>query len=618
MLREAIESVLAQTYQDWELIVIDDGSTDDTRDVVASLQERDSRIRYVHQDNQGLPKTRARSLELSTGPYLAFLDDDDTFLPEKLERQVAFLERRQEVGLVYGSVDIVTSAGQRIETRPKDPSVTFQQLLARNTIQVAAVLIRRRCVERVGGFRSDLASSDDYELWLRMSRSFPMAFLKETVARYRSHDANMSRDLKRRYQSHMAIYRGLLRNGLSAMERRIVLRRCGVLSYARANHDRIAGNYRTAARHYASALKYDPTVGLHVRWSRFPHPVYRMSRAYGALLLCGWRSLWMDGGRASWAALGEQSGTAAQPRTDDGMIQAYRQRWIEGVSLDPQKALAANFVDELEAYSGLPRAEVERLFHNGTEEFAREWREQYQQRSDARTAFYDESFTQIFFVMHNSGLRADLSSPYLYLYAADFARRIGARRYLDYGAGTGSGATFFARQGMDTTLADISTRMLDFAKWRFQRRGLKATYVDIKQRSLPKSAFDLITCFHVLQHLEDPVAKIRELREALVKGGILIVNGGLKKDPERPMQPDHGGVKTARKFRSVGLQKLWKESDEMRQLSNTAPRAYRRVERSAALNAAYLAFDTMVTAPRLRRALWVATRPMHRLAGLGR
>jgi len=280
--------------------------------------------------------------------------------------------------------------------------------------------------------------------------------------------------------------------------------------------------------------------------------------------------------------------------------------------------VATNFVDELEEYSGLPRAEVKRLFENGTEEFAREWREQYQHRPDARTAFYDESFTQIFFVMHNSGLRVDLSSPYLYLYATDWASRIGVRRYLDYGAGTGSGAAFLARQGIETTLADISARMLDFARWRFERRALTARYLDVKQETLPKKSFDMITCFHVLQHLEDPVAKIRELREALVEGGILIVNGGLKSDPERPMQPDHGGARTARKFRSVGLQKLWKETDEMRRLSNTAPRAYRRVERSPAVNAAYLVFDTVVTAPWVRRGLWVATKPIHRVAGLGR
>jgi SAM-dependent methyltransferase len=288
---------------------------------------------------------------------------------------------------------------------------------------------------------------------------------------------------------------------------------------------------------------------------------------------------------------------------------AYQKRWSEGVCLDPGKDLATNFVDELEAYSGLPRAEVERLFSHGTEEFAKEWLERYQHAPDSRTRFYDESFTHIFFVMHNSALRAGLSSPYLYLYALDVAKRLGLRRYLDYGAGTASAATLFARDGFDTTVADISSRMLDFARWRFERRGLSAAYLDVKHDPLPRESFDLITCFHVLQHLEDPVAKMRELRGALKPGGILIINGGLTKDPERPMQPDHGGLRTTRKFRSVGLQMLWDHTRAMRALSNTGPKAYQRVERPELVNRLYYVFDTTLTSSALRRAIWLAAQP---------
>lgn len=299
-----------------------------------------------------------------------------------------------------------------------------------------------------------------------------------------------------------------------------------------------------------------------------------------------------------------------RPTASAEALERYRTRWVEGVCLDARKDLPTNCVDELEGYSKLPRTEVEQLFYHGTEVFAKEWLERYQHDPQARTRFYDESFTQIFFVMHNGGLRTDLSSPFLYIYAADWAQRLGLRRYLDYGAGTGSGAMFFARAGIETTLADISGRMLDFARWRFERRGLTATYVDIKQEPLPRETFDLITCFHVLQHLEDPVAKVRELRNALRPGGILIVNGAMTKDPDRPMQPDHGGERTRRKFRAVGLQNLWDETNQMRRVSNTSPRAYRRVERPALVNAAYLVFDTAVTSQALRRALRLATTPL--------
>jgi 2-polyprenyl-3-methyl-5-hydroxy-6-metoxy-1,4-benzoquinol methylase len=293
-------------------------------------------------------------------------------------------------------------------------------------------------------------------------------------------------------------------------------------------------------------------------------------------------------------------------------VHAYRKRWTEGVCLDPRKSVAENFVDELEAYSKLPREEVERLFYNGTEEYAKEWREQYQHDPNARVTFYDDSFTHIFFVMHNSALRTELSSPLLYLYGLDLARRLGAETYLDYGAGTGSGASFFARAGLETTVADISSRMLEFTRWRFERRGCRARYLDLKREPLPTGAFDLITCFHVLQHVEDPVATMRELRDALKPGGVLLVNGALRKDPARPMQPDHGGERTRRKFRSVGLQVWWEPIQEMRQLSNTTPQAYRRVERSPLVNTAYFVFDTVVTSPRVRAALNRVVRPLGR------
>ena len=217
--------------------------------------------------------------------------------------------------------------------------------------------------------------------------------------------------------------------------------------------------------------------------------------------------------------------------------------------------------------------------------------------------------------MHNSALRTENSSPLLYIYASDLAKRLNVGTYLDYGTGTGSGATFFAQQGMTTTVADISSRMLDFAKWRFERRGLSATYLDLKQGGLPKKAFDMITCFHVLQHVEDPVATMRELREALTENGVLIVNGALRKDPERPMQPDHGGERTLRKFRSVGLQLLWDQTREIRQLSNTSPQVYQRVERSPLLNAAYLIYDTTVVSPALRRLVYLTGRPLKKFLG---
>lgn len=286
LLKEAMDSVLAQTYPDWELIVMDDGSTDATRATVEAYAARDSRIRYVHQVNQGLPKTRERSLAFVRGSYVAFLDDDDLYLPEKLACQVAFLEAHPEAGLVYSYVDVVDGEKRYRTTFPERPALTFEELLDRCTIQSHAVLVRKACFDRVGSFRGDLKKSDDYEMWLRIARAYPIAFLPERVALYRFHATNMSHDRPGRYAASMAIYRGLLANGLPPSARRRIRRRCAELTYRRAVGAFDAGDYREASKYFLEAVRYYPLVGTTIPWGRMKHPLYRALRPYLAWLYC--------------------------------------------------------------------------------------------------------------------------------------------------------------------------------------------------------------------------------------------------------------------------------------------------------------------------------------------
>ena len=290
-LKEAIESVLAQTYQAWELIVIDDGSTDTTRETVEAYVKRDPRVRYLYQSNQGLPKTRARSLEFVRGQYVAFLDGDDLFLPEKLACQVEFLDAHPDVGMVYSYVDFVDRRKRYRKTFPEQPAVTFEELLDRNTIQSHAVLVRKACFDRVGSFRGDLKKSDDYEMWLRIAKVFSIAFLPKRVALYRWHEANMSYDRTGRYQAVMTIYHGLLANGLSKSARRRVISRCAQLTYRRAVALLDGGDYGNAAKYFLTAVSYHPLVGLKIPWGRFTNPLYRSLRPYLALFYCTARQL---------------------------------------------------------------------------------------------------------------------------------------------------------------------------------------------------------------------------------------------------------------------------------------------------------------------------------------
>lgn len=295
LLAESIESVVAQTLRDWELIVVDDGSTDQTRQVVARLAQDEPRIRYVYQANRGVSHARASGSRLARGAYLAFLDDDDLFLPSKLACQAAFLDAHPKVALVYSYVDwIRLSTGAYLQTSPSKscpPVYSFLELVRGNVMAAHSVLVRARCVEAVGGFRDTRLGCDDYDMWLRISRRYPMAFLPELVGFYRWHDTNMTYDRQLRYRDLLGIYEDLLKAGLSADEQRQVRARCASLSHARAVEAVDAEDYAHAASAYRTALFYDPLIGLRVPWGRYPHGWYRVLRPYLGAAYYGSRAL---------------------------------------------------------------------------------------------------------------------------------------------------------------------------------------------------------------------------------------------------------------------------------------------------------------------------------------
>lgn len=194
LLRRAIESVLQQSLGCWELIVIDDGSTDETPEIVAGF--RDPRIRYIHHGhNRGNAAARNTGIRLSSGKYVAFLDDDDEWLPDKLERQVALLEScPREVGLVYCGVtflDVVT--GKRRYKRPRLKGYVGAQVLTWNGIGTASsVVIRREVLDEMGGFDEALPACVDWDMWIRVSQKYMVDFVDDPLVIYREHSASVT------------------------------------------------------------------------------------------------------------------------------------------------------------------------------------------------------------------------------------------------------------------------------------------------------------------------------------------------------------------------------------------------------------------------------------------
>jgi glycosyl transferase family 2 len=194
-LKEAIDSVLLQTYRHWELLIIDDGSHDDSAQVIHAFN--DPRIRFYQQTNQGLAATLNRAILLAQGAYLARQDQDDVSLPERIEKQVAFLETHQACGMVGTWAEIWVGADRtdRRHQHPSENPIIKFDLLFDNPFVHSSVMLRRAVVERVGAYSTDKARQppEDYELWSRVARHFDVANIPECLLVYREMVKSMSR-----------------------------------------------------------------------------------------------------------------------------------------------------------------------------------------------------------------------------------------------------------------------------------------------------------------------------------------------------------------------------------------------------------------------------------------
>lgn len=206
-LAAAISSVLNQSLNDIELVIIDDGSTDDTPTVVQPFLA-DQRVRYHRTDGLGQSRAKNLGIQLSRGPLIAFLDGDDEWLPIKLERQL-LLFRDAEVGVVYSRRSLMDSDGNELAT-PQAALARgelFDTLLVRNPICFSSVIARRKVFETVGMFDPNLALSIDYDLWLRVARHFEFDYVDEALVRYRTGHANLSSRIVERLMTVLSILR---------------------------------------------------------------------------------------------------------------------------------------------------------------------------------------------------------------------------------------------------------------------------------------------------------------------------------------------------------------------------------------------------------------------------
>ncbi len=212
----AVESVVAQSFPDWELLIIDDGSTDATPAAVQPFLA-DRRVRYVRSDRLGQSRAKNLGANLSRGEFIAYLDADDAWLPTKLAKQLALLQANPSVGVCFCRRSLIDESGQPLPSNdpPAPRGRVLDKLFLRNFVCFSSVMVRRHVFDHVGAFDPEWDLAIDYDLWLRVARHYEFDFVEEPLVLYRTGHGNLSKRLSDRVATATAIMnRAVFRRGL--------------------------------------------------------------------------------------------------------------------------------------------------------------------------------------------------------------------------------------------------------------------------------------------------------------------------------------------------------------------------------------------------------------------
>jgi glycosyltransferase involved in cell wall biosynthesis len=205
----AIESVMAQTFQDWSIVLVNDGSTDNTDEVVAPfLAALGGKLKYIKQPKSGVSAARNTAIRNSSGEFLALLDADDIWLPIRLEESLKCLRDRPNAGLSYGFNTRIGPDGALLDTfdrRQKHGEGWVAPYLYMRTIDLPSptITFRRKCIEEVGGFDETLTVTEDRDLWLRIALRYEIALIPKILAHYRTSPQSATTDPNRMLKSQL-------------------------------------------------------------------------------------------------------------------------------------------------------------------------------------------------------------------------------------------------------------------------------------------------------------------------------------------------------------------------------------------------------------------------------
>jgi len=263
-LPEAIESVLNQTYKDFEIIVVDDGSTDNTKEIVKKyIDQLRNNIRYIYQENKGVVFARNTAIMDARGEFIAFLDADDKYYANRFEEEIKVIEKHPGIGLVHADDTAMTENGKCINTPRRNKKYLsgyiFKNLYIRKAnISLPTVLVKKECFEKVGLFDEHLSrlGCEDREAWLRIAREYRIEYIGKSLAYYRRNSEGMSNNVEKMRKARYYVVEKFFSQGyVSKSLRRIALGRI-----LRESGDELlkASKYQESRKEYLRSLVYWP------------------------------------------------------------------------------------------------------------------------------------------------------------------------------------------------------------------------------------------------------------------------------------------------------------------------------------------------------------------------
>lgn len=225
-LEEAIQSILNQTFRDFELIIINDGSTDGTAPIIERYRRADGRVRAFEQANHGLAATLNRGLELARGDYVVRMDQDDVSLPDRLAVQTAFMSANRHVGICGTWIETFDRLNRTVLRLPTDDATIRSWLLFESVLPHPSVIMRREALSSAGLFYDETCMhAEDYDLWVRASRHTALANVPEVLLRYRLHPQQVVRrfETEKLASARLIRQRQLEHLGISPTERELDL-----------------------------------------------------------------------------------------------------------------------------------------------------------------------------------------------------------------------------------------------------------------------------------------------------------------------------------------------------------------------------------------------------------